>query len=511
MDETPTEACGGAVHLEGPARRSRVDCRACGCRFRYPPQPAGDPPRHRVWALEYHCPACKPGHKGRFFAAPSPDDHARLAEAEAALAAAAGSLAIPDGPIPAGDESTRLHRWGYRRYRQLFGPRQLLLLGHLFAAIRALDEGPTRDALLTVFSDSLRYQNLLCRYDTWALKCQDVFSVHGFPVGLVQCENNVLGIPQVGTGGFAHFVEKYRRAKEYCAAPWERVRRGSRGVDVPAAGERIEAAVVSDLPARPRRVAALRAAPAETMPLKPASLDGVFTDPPYFDNVQYAELMDFCFVWLRQALADRHEEFRRETTRRPEELTGNATAGRGLSHFTAGLSRVFGHYAAALRPGAPFVFTYHHNEPVAYAPLVVAILDAGLCCTATLPAAAEMSASLHIARTASSRLDTVFVCRPAADVAAGDGGGELGPRLEDDLRQLRAAGLELRAGDVRCLASGHLARLAIGDLRPTWDPGADVPTRLERARQELTRIAAGLGIDDLVVGLLSAVPPQGTR
>ena len=35
---------------------------------------------------------------------------------------------------------------------------------------------------------------MLCRYDTMALKSLDIFSVHGFPVGLVECESNILGI-----------------------------------------------------------------------------------------------------------------------------------------------------------------------------------------------------------------------------------------------------------------------------------------------------------------------------
>ena len=35
-----------------------------------------------------------------------------------------------------------------------------------------------------------------------------------------------------------------------------------------------------------------------------ASLDAVFTDPPYFGNVQYAELMDFCYVWLRRLVGE---------------------------------------------------------------------------------------------------------------------------------------------------------------------------------------------------------------
>ncbi|MCL5780738.1 MAG: hypothetical protein M1119_07520 [Firmicutes bacterium] len=34
--------------------------------------------------------------------------------------------------------------------------------------------------------------------------------------------------------------------------------------------------------------------------LPPGSLDAVLTDPPYYANVQYAELMDFCYVWLRR-------------------------------------------------------------------------------------------------------------------------------------------------------------------------------------------------------------------
>ena len=493
-------ACGAPVHQEGPARRNRTECRGCGQRFRYPAQLADGPPRHRMWALEYHCPACKPGHTGRFFKAPDPDDWERLAEAEAALGAAESNLALPDDAIPTGDETRRLHRWGYRRYRQMFGARQLLLLGSLLQAIRAVGAGPVREALLTVFSDSLRYQNLLCRYDTHALKCQDIFSVHGFPVGLVQCENNVLGIPRVGSGSFCHFIEKYRRAKEYCAAPFERVRRGKRRVNVATPGERIEAEIVSEPPERAGRVAALRAAPAETMPLSPRSLDGVFTDPPYFDNVQYAELMDFCFVWVRQTLGATHAEFRTATTRRTRELTGNTTLGRGLGDFTRGLSRVFCHYSAALKPAAPFVFTYHHNEPAAYAPLVVAILDAGLVCTATLPAAAEMSASLHIAKTRSSLLDTVFVCRLPEGGSAGTqrAPGSLRAGLRDDARQMRAAGLTLREGDVRCLASGRLARRVMSDLGPVWDRAEDPAERVRRATGALSDTAEAAGLDALV-------------
>ena len=47
-----------------------------------------------------------------------------------------------------------------------------------------------RHALATNLSDLLRYQNMLCRYDTTALKSLDIFSVHGFPgrVGAMRIE-----------------------------------------------------------------------------------------------------------------------------------------------------------------------------------------------------------------------------------------------------------------------------------------------------------------------------------
>src|SRR5262249_37237645 len=134
---------------------------------------------------------------------------------------------------------------GYHHFREMFNERQLLGLGLLLARIKGVPDPEARHALATVFSDSLRYQNMLCRYDTYALKCQDIFSVHGFPVGLIQCENNVLGIPGVGSGSFRHFVEKYDRAKAYCEQPFETMRTKGRKWLRPVAGERIEAELMS--------------------------------------------------------------------------------------------------------------------------------------------------------------------------------------------------------------------------------------------------------------------------
>jgi adenine-specific DNA methylase len=482
-------SCAGQVHVEGPAHNSRISCSQCRSVIRYPG--AGETaPRHRMWAIEYHCGSCKPSMSGRFFKRPDRQDLTAVEHAKATLEATASQLPIPDDAIPDGDETGRLHRWGYERFRDMFNERQLLGLGLLLRQIEREPDDDVRHALLTVFSDSLRYQNMLCRYDTYALKCQDIFSVHGFPVGLIQCENNVLGVRGIGSGSFRHFIEKYLRAKQYCLTPFETRHTGKGKQTVFVEGERIAAVMVDRLPEPSGREARIEAMSALNLELPNEFLDGVFTDPPYFDNVQYAELMDFCYVWLRQALVSEFAEFSAVDTRSSQELTGNATAGRGLADFTSGLSEIFCHYARALKRGAPFVFTFHHNDPDAYVPLVVAILDAGLNCTATLPAPAEMGASLHIARTTSSIVDSVFVCRREErprpiSVVPGSVADDVNGRMDRDVAGLTAGGLRPTAGDIRCLRAGHIARVSINGLRATWDRTQPLVTRMATAAQAI--------------------------
>lgn len=481
----PCCSCGHAVFIEGPARKGKSSCRACAATFSYPDASRGEPPRHRPWAIEYHCHQCRTDRSARMFKKPDDGDLSRIQRARHELFRLRARLPIPPDEIPAGDETKRLHRWGYRRFSEMFNDRQLLGLGLLLERLTKVADESVRHALLTVFSDFLRYQNMLCRYDTYALKCQDIFSVHGFPVGLLQCENNLLGISRVGSGSFRHFIEKYLRAKDYCAQPFETmIDDAGRKKIVAVLGERIEADLVSQFPTEERQ-AWLSCSPATSVKLPEKSLDGVFTDPPYYDNVQYAELMDFCYAWLRIALASEIACFAPDTTRTHAELTGNATMQRGLDNFTDGLSAVFSRYAAALKPSAPFVFTYHHNDPEAYVPLVVAILDAGLDCTATLPAPAEMAASLHIAGANSSVLDSVFVCRRTSlqhtrTTIAND--------LAENVKELEKGGLKLRDGDLRCLKAGHIARRAINALRAHWDLSLPLTERMCIAREAIERI-----------------------
>lgn len=499
--------CNKPLVIDGPARRTKCSCPNCGFENSYP-QSNDDPPSHRLYALEYHCSTCKPDHDGRFFKSPDELDLARFREAESRLQALPQRY-VPDELIPSGDETDRLHRWGYRRYRELFNARQLLGLETLATAIASVEEESIRHALLTVFSDTLRYQNMLCRYDSYALKIIDIFSVHGFPVSLAQCENSLLGIPGIGSGGFRHFVKKYGRAKAYCQKPFEVYPMPSRP-KVYFSQEQIGGQLTTKFP-RPDQSKSiyLQALSGEQVELPNKSLDAVLTDPPYFANVQYAELMDFCYVWLKRHLVGTVPGFQQRSTRTDAELTVNDTEGRDVSHFTSGLSRVFTNFAQALKPGSPFVFTYHHNDYRAYLPVAVALLDAGLVCTDTLPCPAEMGVSLHINGTKSSVVDTVFICRTTGTIeewkfkTTQNG---LKRMLTADLENLQQADLTPTDGDAHCLLLGHLTRLTVWRLQSSWKKDTGVSQKLARVEGALHEMVSLDRLDQLTNQTLASLP-----
>ena len=500
--------CNTPLRTDGPVSRNKCACPHCAHPNSGRLHDEG-PPSHRLFAIEYHNPELKQ-RPGRLFKKPDWEDIAKANQAETAMRRLS-PLFVPEDVIPEGDESSRLHRWGYRRFRELFNARQLLGLETSARLIARVEDVRLRRALATNLSDLLRYQNMLCRYDTTALKSLDIFSIHGFPVGYIQVESNLLGVRNgnglpVGSGGWVNIVEKYIKAKRYCTAPFEVSIEAGRKLTRPIRGEWIGEKNLERPEARKRGVD-IRCASSTVADLPPLSLDGVFTDPPYYGMVQYGELMHFCYVWLRKLMGGDFPGLELVTTVHADELTGNETAKRGLAHFTEGLANVYSRMALALKQGAPLVFTYHHNRQDAYSAVGVAILDAGLTCSASLPCPAEMGGSIHIHGTGSSIIDTAFVCRQSGTTPRSwlfnDAAG-LARIMALELAELREAGMKPTAGDVRCAALGHITRMAIWRLRPTWDSTLSTGDKLSIFRSAMNALAT---VDDVKIGLDGATSP----
>lgn len=443
----------------------------CGEPYRIPPQGSVEVPHQRLAVVDYRCEACTPERATRTYKQADERD-LRLFERARRLAAKAPSAFVPDDLIPRGEETERLLRWGYNQWRDLFNPRQLLALQTLAARIDEEADGPVKRALQTAFSDVLRYQNMLCRYDRQALKPTDVFAVHGFPVPRVSCEAAPLGVRGTGSGGFRHALAKYERAKRWCEAPYETLPEGGRLRRVPTPGERA-AAQLTDAPARlgDGGRAYLRRGSLRAGELEPESVDIVLTDPPYYANVQYAQLMEFPYVWLRRLAAAGF--FDTDHARTADDAVGcGGDDPVELADFTDRLADVFCAAAEALKPGGPFMFTYHHNEVAAYAPVVVACLNAGLVPTRFYACPSEMRASTHIHGRNAATVDTVFVLRKPplpAGVARDHADLDVSRAVAARIAALRRAGMEPTEADRACLRHSALAMQAMARLLPRWD------------------------------------------
>ena len=150
--------------------------------------------------------------------------------------------------------------------------------------------------------------------------------------------------------------------------------------------------------------------------------------------------------------------------------------------------------SAALKPGAPLAFTYHHNDIKAYYPVAVAILDAGLACSGSVPCPAEMGASIHISGTGSSIIDTVFVCRSTGTVPKRwitRKPEEIAALVRDDVEKLRLGDVKPTQGDMRCVAYGHAIRLAVWHLRKDWVATVPVDEKIGKVANWIDGVLGG--------------------
>jgi hypothetical protein len=111
-----------------------------------------------------------------------------------------------------------------------------------------------------------------------------------------------------------------------------------------------------------------------------------------------------------------------------------------------------------------------------------------------------MGASLHIAGTNSSTLDTVFVCRGIHLRQNQEGGFE--QALSRDIRGLADAGMKLSNGDTRCLITGHSARAAVNKLRAGWAVERRLSERMAEAQTIL------LEFSQVIKSSLISIKPQ---
>ena len=157
------------------------------------PRAKDGPPRHRLFAIEYFNPDRKARAQGTFFQEAGREGPRARRRRRSAMGESKPRF-VPEQEILARRRDRPAASLGLSLLSRAVQRSPVARPGAELPAHRRRQDERVRHALATNLSDLLRYQNMLCRYDTMALKSLDIFSVHGFPVGLVQCESNLLGI-----------------------------------------------------------------------------------------------------------------------------------------------------------------------------------------------------------------------------------------------------------------------------------------------------------------------------
>lgn len=330
------------------------------------------------------------------------------------------------GVVPSEDIGTsnydRGHRmYGITRWIDMFTPRQLLVHGTFaeeFTRLlpemqEALGEERARrvaGVLGLMQGKALDYNAILTMWDATRFKVAHVFTKHNF--SFKWCFAEFEGARELLPWCLEQIVDSY----DGIAALYEP---GS------------DAYVVNQEPFRGRRedlrhpvpgpVTVLRGSAGDLDRVATASQALVCIDPPYYDNVMYAELSDFFGVWEQRTvgrawpdlmpggLADQTNEAVANVARfadfgrRKKELAN--------ADYQAKMQAIFAECGRVLRDDGVMTVMFTHKRAEAWDTLGMALMEAGFEIGTSWPVNTESEQSLHQAKKNAAASTVMLVCR----------------------------------------------------------------------------------------------------
>ena len=230
----------------------------------------------------------------------------------------------------------------------------------------------------------------------------------------------------------------------------------------------------------------------------------ISTDPPYYDNVPYADISDFFYVWMRKNLSQVWpDEFSTLATPKADELVAdNQRAGtkeRAEQYFESGMAEFMKVLATSVVADVPATVYYAYKatetkegevRSTGWDTFLQAVLDAGLQVNATWPIRTEKPGRLRANRSNALASSIVLACRPRPASAVLATRAEFIAALR---RELPEAVRLLQSGNI---APVDMAQSAIG-------PGIKVFSRYARvveADGSSMPVSAALAIINDVLG-----------
>jgi len=319
--------------------------------------------------------------------------------------------------VPNYNQAILVPLYGLTRFRDLFTPRQLLTLCTLAAGVRS-----TYDAIVTDGMDADRAKavatclglaldrtvdrsSTLCRWEQSNETAMNTFARQALPM-------------------VWDFVEP---------APF-----GGAAGDVAEHVSNIADIIDTLAPVPPATV--IRGSATE-MSLPDASFDAVITDPPYYDNISYADLADFFYVWLKRSVG----------VLWPDDLSGELTPKRreivsvlhrhygdkvnARDFYEQRMSQAFTEAYRVLKPEGPLVCIYAHKTTLGWATLVDALRAAGFMITEAWPLDTEMPERSRGQNSAALASSIFLVARKRPAEAGVGGEAEVLEELDEIIRE----------------------------------------------------------------------------
>jgi putative DNA methylase len=185
----------------------------------------------------------------------------------------------------------------------------------------------------------------------------------------------------------------------------------------------------------------------DSLDIPEGSVDCVVMDLPYYDNVMYAELSDFFYVWLKRTVGLLFSEpFSDHLTNKDREAVANPAKFKGQKGGTkllAGrdyqerMAAIFSEARRVIKPHGVMTVMFTHKASGAWDALATGLVKAGWVITASWPINTESEGSLHIKEKSAAKSTIFLVCRPRepeADDAELVYWEEVEPRVKEAVR-----------------------------------------------------------------------------
>ena len=328
-------------------------------------------------------------------------------------------LDVPNEPMPPqGTLGFRIQPYGVKTWGQLFTPHQMLSLLSFSAAVY---QAATEMAQKQYEEERVRA----------------VVTLLGAVIDRLADFNSVLCIHNYfGSSRIAHTFGRHALPMVWDFAEANPFSEGSGGWGTTAIVE-----ALSSPDSQTNDSGEVRRGSATALPWGDNSLDSIITDPPYYDNVPYADISDFFYVWLKRSVGSLYpEHFSTELTPKKNEAIAEPVRHGGdmtkaKRAYEMMMAQSFAEAHRVLKPGGQMTVVYAHKTTLGWATLVDALRHAGFIVTEAWPMDTEKPGRLRAQESAALASSIFLVARKREGAKTGSYEEEVQPQLDQIVRE----------------------------------------------------------------------------